>query len=54
MSVFEVTCYLCDGKADLRKMTRYKGQYFHKVKVKGLGFKTSCLEAVKNNDKRKD
>ncbi len=53
MSTFEVTCYLCDRKADLRKMKKYDGKYYHNVIVKGLGFKTTCLEAVKNNDRKK-
>lgn len=51
MDTFNVTCNLCDRKADLRKMRKYKGQYYHNIKI--ADFKTTCLEAAKNNDRRR-
>lgn len=49
---FNVTCYLCNGSDDIRKMGRIDGKYYHKVKIKG--FDKTCIQAVRDNLKRRD
>lgn len=51
MKTFEVKCYLCEGIADLNKMTKWRGKYFHRVKIPN--YKDTCLEAAKKDARRR-
>lgn len=48
---FRIRCNLCEDEDDLRKMKKFQGEYYHNVKIPNN--KTTCLEAVKNNAKRR-
>lgn len=48
---YKVMCYLCDGMDDLRKMKKFRGQYYHNVKIPT--YEDTCLEAVKKNARRR-
>jgi len=46
---YEVTCYLCQKSDDIRRMKRFNGEYFHKVKIPG--YVSTCIEVAKRKKK---